>query len=214
VPIPLFPLHVVLFPGAALPLHVFEQRYRTMMSTVLAEAEPSFGVACIREGYEVGERAETHDIGTLATVEQVARHEDGTMDLLVRGARRFRIDERPADDPYPRAEVTFLDDVAGPRPERALALARSALDRYLAVVARVSGRERPDLTLPEDPIEASYAASTLLAVDLPLKQRLLEAATASTRLADAAALARSEASLLETVGPPVPRTGLDRTSLN
>src|SRR5918995_734800 len=86
---PLFPLHVVLFPGAPLPLHVFEPRYREMMADILGDAEPgpesTFGVVCIREGYEVGAPAETHDVGCLATIEKVVRNPDGTMELLVRG---------------------------------------------------------------------------------------------------------------------------------
>src|SRR6266542_2037735 len=114
-PIPLFPLHVVLFPGAALPLHVFEPRYRTMMSEILEsaadpEVRPSFGVVCIREGYEVGAPAETHDVGCIASIEEIDRNADGTMNMIVRGTERFHIDERPADDPYPRAEVTVLKE--------------------------------------------------------------------------------------------------------
>ena len=219
VQIPLFPLHVVLFPGAALPLHVFEPRYREMMNEVLGTEEapnpdPSFGVVCIRAGYEVGAPAETHDIGCLATVEQAVRNKDGTMDLVVRGTQRFRIDERPPDDPYPRASVTVIDEKPGRAPERAVQLARAALDRYLAVVARISETESPELTLPPDPVIASFTASALLAVDLPILQELVEAKTASERLTSVAKIARSEAHLLETVGPPVPRPPVDRASLN
>ena len=217
--IPLFPLHVVLFPGAALPLHVFEPRYREMMTEVLGTEEapnpdPSFGVVCIRAGYEVGAPSETHDIGCLATVEETVRHKDGTMDLVVRGTERFRIDERPPDDPYPRATVTVLAEKPGRAPERAVQLARAALDRYLAVVARLAGGDSPELTLPPDPVIASFAASALLAVDLPVLQELVEAKTASERLTSVAKIARSEAHLLETVGPPVPRPPVDRASLN
>ncbi|MFY9588196.1 MAG: LON peptidase substrate-binding domain-containing protein [Actinomycetota bacterium] len=217
--IPLFPLHVVLFPGVALPLHIFEPRYREMMTEVLGtdkapSPDSSFGVVCIRAGYEVGEPAETHDIGCLATVEQAVHNKDGTMDLIVRGTQRFRIDERPPDDPYPRASVTVIDEKPGRAPERAVQLARAALDRYLAVVARIAEKESPELTLPADPVAASFTASALLAVDLPILQELAEAKTASERLTNVAKIARSEAHLLETVGPPVPRPPVDRASMN
>lgn len=217
--IPLFPLHVVLFPGARLPLHVFEPRYRRMMEEVLGpddapNADASFGVACIREGFEVGAPAETYDVGCLGAVEWVHPQPDGTMDLLVRGTRRFRIDARPPDDPYPQAEVTFLDEPVGPRPDEALRLARSAIERYRSVVARLTASERTEDPLPDDPTMASYAAAGVLQVETAQLQRLLEAASASERLALAATLARSEAALLDTVGPPVGRPQLDRSTLN
>ncbi len=216
--IPLFPLHTVLFPGAALPLHVFEPRYRTMMTDVLGDAYPgpesTFGVVCIREGYEVGTHAETHDVGCVAAIEQVVRNPDGTMELLVRGTQRFRVAERPSDDPYPRADVKLLQDTPGRATDRAMQIARVALERYLTVVARLAEKEPPEVLLPHDPVEASFIASGLLAVDLPHVQGLLEARTAAERLAEVARIARSEAHLLETVGPPVGRPGIDRASLN
>lgn len=212
--VPLFPLHVVLFPGAALPLHVFEPRYREMMAGVLADPEPAFGVVCIREGYEVGAPAETHEVGCLAAVERVEHHDDGTMDMIVRGTHRFRVTERPPDDPYPRGTVSVMKETVGRAPERAVQIARTALERYVEVAARIAGREPPEMTFPSEPIEASYAASMMLAVDLPVVQQLLEAKTAVERLAEVAKIARSEAHLLETVGPPVPRPPVDRASLN
>jgi uncharacterized protein len=219
VPIPLFPLHLVLFPGAHLPLHVFEPRYRQMMADVLGPEDApvsgaAFGVACIREGYEVGARAETYDVGCMGAVEWVRRQPDGTMDLLVRGTKRFRITARPPDDPYPLAEVTFLEEPVGPRPEEALRLAHSAIDRYLSVVARLTGSPRGEDPLPDDPTIASYAAAAVLQVEMTRLQQLLEAASASERLALAAAMARSEAGLLDTVGPPVGRPQFDRSTLN
>lgn len=185
-----------------------------MMTRVLAESEPTFGVVCIREGYEVGAPAETHEIGCLVAVEAVEHHDDGTMDMIVRGTQRFRVDERPPDDPYPQGTISILKETVGRAPERAVQIARTALERYVEVAARVAGREPPEMALPSDPIPASYAASMVLAVDLPVVQRLLEAKTAVDRLTEVAKIARSEAHLLETVGPPVPRPPLDPASLN
>jgi uncharacterized protein len=217
--IPLFPLHLVLFPGAHLPLHVFEPRYRQMMAEVLGpddapNADAAFGVACIREGHEVGAPAAAHEVGCLGAVEWVRRHPDGTMDLLVRGTRRFRITARPPDDPYPLAEVAILEEPVGPRAEEALKLARNAIDRYRSVVARLTGSERSEDALPDDPTIASYAAAGALQVEARRLQQLLEAASASERLALVAKLARSEAALLETVGPPVVAPQLDRSTMN
>jgi len=211
--IPLFPLHVVLFPSAALPLHVFEQRYRTMMVDVLAAPEPAFGVVGIREGYEVGARAETHDVGCLAIVEHSERHADGTTDLLVRGSNRFRIEVRPDDDPYPQADVVVLDEPEGPRASEAMRLARAALERYAIVVAQTARHAPVPIALSDDPVAASYEAASALAVDLPLLQQLIEAASAAERLARVASIARAEASLLDVIGAPL-RAGIRPASLN
>ena len=227
--IALFPLNTVLLPGAALPLHVFEPRYRTMMSDLLGDVipgspggtpvrtgddAPSFGVARIREGFEVGGRAETHDIGVMAAVEWVRMHSDGTLELLARGTRRFRIDERLEDEPYPRAVVSLLDEPVGSSPDEALRFARSAMTRYVRAVAQLLRSEPEDETLPDDAVAASYTLAATLSIEPNVEQALLEAPTATERLVRAAAIARAEANLLTVVGPPARRPTIESASLN
>lgn len=222
--VPLFPLHATLFPGAVLPLRVFEPRYRAMMAELLgdppsvhpsASTEPGpFGVARIREGVEVGGRAETEIVGCLALVRFVRRHPDGSLDLLASGTRRFRIAARLEDDPYPRAEVTLLEEPAGPRADEARRLAESALERYRAVLAGIRGEEPTPAELPDDPVAASYAVAASLALDPKDAQTLLEVPSAARRLVFAAQLARQEAALLETIGPPVAGPRTDAVSPN
>ena len=227
--IPLFPLNTVLLPGALLPLRVFEPRYRALMSDLLGDEipespggppphaageAPSFGVARIREGLEVGGRADTHGVGVLASIDWVRGQADGTIELLSRGTRRFRIDRRLDDDPYPRATVTFLDEPLGPDPEQALRFARSALARYTRAVALLLRSEPERTTLPDDPVIASYAFVAALSIEPNVMQSLLEAPSATDRLARAAAIARAEANLLTTVGPPARRPTIEATSLN
>jgi Lon protease-like protein len=227
--IPLFPLNTVLLPGASLSLRVFEPRYRTMMSDLLGDVVPgspggqpartgdeaaSFGVARIREGFEVGGRAETHDVGVIAAFEWVRMDTDGTLELLARGTRRFRIEDRLDDDPYPRAVVALLDEPVGPSPEKALGFARSAMVRYVRAVAQLLRSEPEDVTLPDDPVAASYALAATLSVEPNVVQALLEAPTATERLVRAAAIARAEANLLTVVGPPARRPTIESTSLN
>jgi Lon protease-like protein len=229
VEIPLFPLNTVLLPGAALPLRVFEPRYRTMMSDLLGDAVPgspggppaptgdeaaSFGVARIREGSEVGGRAETHDVGVIAAIEWVRMDADGTLELLARGTRRFRIERRLDDDPYPRAVVALLDEPVGASAEKALGFARSAMARYGRAVARLLRSEPEDPTLPDDPVAASYVLAAALSIEPNVVQVLLEAPTATERLVRAATIARAEANLLTVVGPPARRPTIESTSLN
>ena len=67
--VPLFLLNTVLFPGASLPLKVFEARYLDMVSDCLKRDQP-FGVCLLRSGKEVGAAGEPHPVGTLAHVEK------------------------------------------------------------------------------------------------------------------------------------------------
>ncbi|HJR19226.1 MAG TPA: LON peptidase substrate-binding domain-containing protein [Actinomycetota bacterium] len=227
--IALFPLSTVLLPGTPLPLHVFEPRYQTMMADLLGDEipgppggppersdgeAPAFGVARIREGLEVGGRAETHRVGVLAAIEWVRRQPDGTMELLTRGTRRFRIAERLDDDPYPHAKVSFLDELAGDDADDALAFAKRAYGRYERAVAQLLRSEPEDVALPDDPVAASYALIAAMSLEASVVQALLEAPTATERLVRAARIARSEAGLLRMIGPPARQPTIRSSSLN
>src|SRR5688500_15065586 len=87
---PLFPLNTVLFPYASVQLHVFEERYREMVKDCLAYDMP-FGIVLIRSGSEVGGAAEPYLVGTAVRIIKVHTYDDGSMDVQVRGERRFRI---------------------------------------------------------------------------------------------------------------------------
>lgn len=116
--IPLFPLHTVLAPGIALPLHIFEERYRIMVRRCLDGSSP-FGVVLIREGSELvrsgGEQSlSIAGVGTFAEIREASRYSDGRWDLLAVGAGRFVIDTVRSDEqPYLVAEVEPLDDEPG-----------------------------------------------------------------------------------------------------
>jgi Lon protease-like protein len=101
--LPLFPLQVVLLPGAELPLHIFEDRYKEMIGEILRERQ-EFGVVLASEKGIV-------NTGCTATIDKVLRrYPDGRLDIVVRGRRRFEIlllnDERA----YLRGAVDFFDD--------------------------------------------------------------------------------------------------------
>ncbi len=95
----LFPLNTVLFPGAALNLHVFEDRYRKMIAECL-DAGEAFGVVLIRDGEEAGDPGVTpHEVGTTAEIADVTLLPAGRYYISTTGGRRFRI----ARDRQPRA---------------------------------------------------------------------------------------------------------------
>ena len=86
----IFPLNTVLFPGGALPLKIFEQRYIEMTKVCISEERP-FGVCLIKEGREVGTPAVPQDIGCLARIAQWDMPQLGVFHLQVEGLQRFRI---------------------------------------------------------------------------------------------------------------------------
>src|SRR3954471_19365437 len=112
--LPLFPLNTVLCPGIALPLHIFEDRYRALVRHCIDSKSP-FGIVLIREGREVGTGAISFTgIGTVAEIRDAGRYEDGRYDLLVVGTRRFEIRHvLSGKRPYLMAEVDVLEEEIG-----------------------------------------------------------------------------------------------------
>lgn len=113
--LPVFPLpNAVLFPGALLPLHVFEPRYRTLIRDVLA-GRRVLGVARLRPGYEAEYygRPPIFDVCGVGYVEQDAQRPDGRYDVLLRGIGRVRlVEELPPELPYRVFRATPLPDRA------------------------------------------------------------------------------------------------------
>jgi Lon protease-like protein len=108
--IPLFPLGLVLMPNSPLPLHIFEERYKLMVSECLNENK-EFGVV-----YFNG--SEFHNIGCTAHISKVLKiYDDGRMDILTRGHKRFIIHEVDEEKPYLQASVEYFDDAIEPSTE-------------------------------------------------------------------------------------------------
>lgn len=151
--LPLFPLSTVLLPGASLPLHVFEPRYRQLTTDLVNEIVPDrrFGVVGIRQGWEVGDDNvdSMHDVGCSALLQDVRQLPEGRYDITSSGERRFRllqIDREAA--PYLMARVEWLPDTE-PEAEtarvsdRIVASARSAHERYHQTGLRSEPQEAP-----------------------------------------------------------------------
>src|SRR5215472_5895379 len=100
---PLFPLDLVALPTEAVPLDIFEERYKTMINECLAD-DGEFGIVWLSDD---GLR----EIGCACRIERVLdRHDDGRMNILTRGTRPFRVVERQSDLAYPAGLVEFLSD--------------------------------------------------------------------------------------------------------
>ena len=181
----LFPLNTVLFPGAVLNLHVFEERYRRMIAECL-DANEAFGVVLIRDGKEAGDPGVTpHEVGTTAEISEVTPLPAGRYYISTTGGRRFRIDRIVSREPYLMAEVEFLEDAGDDADARASELTHRVLREfreYARLLVAFSGHES-ELEIPHDPVDASYVVGDALQVADALKQRLLELRTAEARLA-------------------------------
>jgi hypothetical protein len=195
--IPIFPLNTVLFPGALLPLRIFEPRYRQMLERCLA-ANKRFGVALIKSGEEVGAFASPYEMGTVARIERVDEENRGSIPIIARGVERFRIVSLNYSLPYLVADVTLLEEVVDEAAERAATHAREEAGRYIRLLLAVRGEWRRQLELPNDPLKLLYFLSTvLLGLSGETRQRILEAEPVSNRLKVAGRALREAAGELE-----------------
>ena len=158
--LPLFPLHTVLFPGVALPLHIFEPRYREMVARCL-ETDSPFGIVLIRDGREIGGGPTSiATIGTTAEIREAGTFSDGRYELLVVGTHRFRIESVTVGrEAYLVGDVEELDDEVGDA-EAARGLTDRVTQRfvrYLSLLQPVEGEDaedidvRVELELEDDP---------------------------------------------------------------
>ncbi len=194
--LPLFPLHTVLFPHMPLGLHVFEPRYRLMISECLG-AGHSFGVVAIREGSETGP-AIPHDVGTLAKIVRVERLEDGRMNLQVTGASRFQIVRTARDRPYLRGEVRFLPETGDDLQQTShiTEAAGTAYRDYCNLLRELVDQQPEPAEPPMEPELLSYLIAAALNAQIPAKQALLALPRTDERLQAELQLLRKDIALL------------------
>src|SRR5277367_5276305 len=221
--LPLFPLSTVLFPGMRLPLHIFEERYQTLIADLLAGPEPRrFGVIAIRAGREVGADgvAALHEVGCVAVVRQAAPTADGRYDLLTVGTDRFRLVDVDRSRPYLQGEIELLpDDAATPGAAEAAAgtvrQVQAGFRAYLNALADQGGGVISIADLPDEPALLSYVIGAAMIIDLPERQSLLAAPDAMARLRlERSLLVREIAILRATTTRPAPDYAHEQFSPN
>jgi len=188
--IPIFPLNVVLFPGMQLPLHIFEQRYCTMISRCLDGesfgVELAFGVAMMVSGRGGDDNTYPANVGCLAHIAQVATLPDGRYNLMATGQRRFVIRSLREEDDYLVGTVEWLEDEGeNEYADDEASRTRAALESYLQATAENSGAMSPDmmqLEIPISPYELSMWVAALLPLPPQEKQPLLETTSTIQRL--------------------------------
>ncbi len=159
--LPLFPLDVVLLPGAPLPLHIFEPRYKEMISECLDQKRP-FGVVRVKE-------EGVAEIGCTAEIISVAKkYPDGRMDIVTQGRERFEVMNVNQERSFLQAEVLYLQDEPGSATAEEIAQAV----KMHGEIMRLAGAE-PQESSEIERSQISFHLVGSLPLDLDFKQTLL-----------------------------------------
>lgn len=167
--LPLFPLDVVLLPGAPLPLHIFEPRYKEMIGECRAKDAPFGVVRALEDGMA--------DVGCTAEIVSVTKeYSDGRMDLVAEGRKRFEVLELKRERAFLQAEVLLVPDEPGAAAEEDKARAIQVHLEILSLAGAVQ-----DLAAAQQS-ELSFYLAGSLPLDLDFKQNLLTMRSESERI--------------------------------
>lgn len=184
--LPLFPLPVVLFPGMPMPLHIFEPRYRKMLTDIRA-GDNLFGLSYFDVASSPGrDIPPAGHIGCVAEVTETQSLPDGRSNVLTVGVIRYQVEDYvERDDPYLVVRVNFFEDEEETN-QKVLTSARDVATMFMRVAnsIRVINDERanlPDITDTE-PQRLSFLVAAAMELEAETKQELLELRSTSERL--------------------------------
>lgn len=183
--LPLFPLPVVLFPGVPMPLHIFEPRYREML-TDIGIKDNLFGLSYFDPSTSNKEIPATGHVGCVAEVTEVQALPDGRSNVLTVGVIRYRVEEYlNGNEPYLVGRVVFFED-EGEDDEALGERARGVAETFtrIARAVRILNDERaalPDISDTE-PQRLSFLVAAAMEIETDVKQELLELRHTSERL--------------------------------
>jgi uncharacterized protein len=177
-PLPLFPLQMVLFPGAVLGLKVFEARYLDLMSQCM-RSQQAFGVVCLQKGAEAGQQAKAarmETVGTLAHIEEVDAEQTGILRVRCLGGQRFRIRGEPMqqDNGLWVAKVKAIAPDVVRMPGPAVLQTVTALAE---AIRKLQTQDQVPFAPPYQLDDAGWVANRwceLLPISLAAKQKLME----------------------------------------
>ncbi len=185
--IPLFPLNVVLMPGAPLPLHIFEERYKQMVNECL-EGDSEFGMV-------LSDDEGTRGVGCTARItELVERYEDGRMLIMVEGARRFRLGNVLSGKAYYVGEVEYLEEEE--MGEDLAELAQECVG-LLERVVEAATEGSVDIEVEPPYHNLSFAIAGRIDFDVQTRQQILELQSEQARLTKLKELLSGAAERLE-----------------
>ena len=173
--IPLFPLGLVLLPKNPLPLHIFEERYKLMIRECLKE-EKEFGIVYFSA-------ADVQTAGCTARIEKVLkRYEDGRLDILTYGQRRFLIKEMFDQKPYLEARVTFFDDETNVDESVCRNIAQRGADLLKQAASSMEEQAAYNFAAADDFKSISFLIAGYEGFSPEEKQRFLEMTSTGERL--------------------------------
>lgn len=170
----LFPLSTIVFPGSALPLHIFEERYKKLINDCWKSKEP-FGINLSAGG-------KIFDIGCIVEIADIMkRYEDGKMDIVVIGVRRFKMNNFTSGErPYYIANIDFYDDCDDDLDFHKL---ESAVSTFNKIAENISNTSIKKIELKElDKSQPSFQIALKAGLTLEQKQKLIEFQTENERL--------------------------------
>ena len=181
--LPLFPLRLVLFPHALLPLHIFEPRYRQLLADLTGLPAERRLLGILQPG-EASELPEPGTVGCAARLQGAQQLPDGRANVVVSGERRFSFrSAAPAASPYHQGLVNWLDDEPDVQipSDTETALLHRLGERYVRAQHTLSDRVL-DVDLPREAPALSFAIAAFLEWDIEALQRFLEIRSASVRV--------------------------------
>lgn len=198
--LPLFPLSSVLFPGMPINLHIFEERYKLMVTECIENKQP-FGVVLIQDGQEAGDpNVEPYLIGCTAHITEMQPLDDGRMNIVAVGKDRFIIERINNDKPYMTGTVELYPLAHGDLTLLAESTnqLREWVNQYLHLLEQEGKVQYDSKLIPTKPLELAYLGALLLQdISQAEKQRILESPRASIMISRLRYLYSREVQLLE-----------------
>lgn len=184
--LPLFPLPLVLFPGVPLPLHIFEPRYRRLLSDIRVN-DNLFGLSYFDATTVGNEVPATGHIGCVAEVTEAQPLPDGRSNIFTVGLIRYRVEEYvESGDPYLVARVTFFEDEDDGDQDSLNERSRDVAETFTRIARAVRTLNDERATLPDisdtEPQRLSFLVAAAMEIETDVKQELLEMRSTSERL--------------------------------
>jgi Lon protease-like protein len=183
--LPLFPLPLVLFPGVPLPLHIFEPRYRRMLSDIRV-TDNLFGLSYFDSTTADKEMPPAGHIGCVAEVTEAQALPDGRSNIFTIGLVRYRVEQYvERGDPYLVGKVSFFEDEEEDQ-EALSERSREVAETFTRIARAVRLLNDERATLPDisdtEPQRLSFLVAAAMEIDAEVKQGLLELRFTSERL--------------------------------
>jgi len=180
--IPLFPLpNLVLFPHIVVPLHIFEERYKLMIGGCIESGEP-FGLVLLQSDAEEEREDTIHRVGVTARIVEVERLDEGRLNILCEGEKRFRVFRFTQQKPFWKGAVDFFEDKDQDAAESLYEQVAELYRSVAALSAKLSSSQETEVVLPESPTDLSYMVSYVIDIESEEKQKLLEMDSTAERL--------------------------------